>query len=46
MFLTYASFWGGKFILQRFSRFQDTKKYVSLHIFEVCDVATFLKRAR
>ena len=43
--LTYASFWGGKFILQRFSRFPDTKKYVSLHIFEVCDVAAFLKFA-
>ena len=29
-FLRYASFWGGKFILLRFSRFPDTKKYVSL----------------
>ena len=44
-FLRYASFWGRKFILQRFSRFPDTKKYVSLHIFEVCDVAAFLKFA-
>ncbi len=43
--LTYASFRGRKFILQRFSRFPDTKKYVSLHIFEVCDVVTFLKFA-
>ena len=45
IFLTYARFWGRKFILLRFSRFPDTKKYISLHIFEVCDVAAFLKFA-
>ena len=48
---TFPFFWhmqvfrGRKFILPRFSRFPDTKKYVSLHIFEVCDVAAFLKFA-